>query len=188
MQPYTAEQVAEAAGIPPPTLRAWVARGTFRPSIRRADGKGTANVFSLADVMAASAANALRRLAETFDRLAGVVQLIQSAEAADLLQPGATRSQVVIAVAADGRAVIANKHDEIGDLLTRMGGRTIAAVDLDGLFSDVTSELSACLLTPPGPSGRAPRLPADETLVREVKRAMLGKRSRRKKTLQRDST
>ncbi len=173
MQPiYSAEQVSDVSGIPMPTLRFLVAKRALVSSAPRAEGRGSANVFSFWDAVGATVGNMVRRCGNTFDDVRSLMSFPREHHASS----GAVDPNTLVVFMPNGSTIVASKTETVGELLARCAANPITIVDFAPVVEAVEQGLRCSLLTSPGATGRAPRLTTEAALARDVELAFAGKR------------
>lgn len=168
---FSAEQVSEVSSIPMPTLRFLVGKQALVPSVRRAEGRGSANVFSFWDAVGATVGNMVRRCGNTFDDLRSLMSFPREQYAGGAVDP-----DTVAVFMANGSTIVASRTETVGELLGRCAANPITIVDVAAIVDVVEDGLRCSLLTPPGSTGRAPRLTSEAALARDTELAFAGKK------------
>jgi hypothetical protein len=169
---FSAEQVADISGTPVPTIKHMTAHGVLEPSVQRARGRGTANVYSFADVVGAAALRTVWDVGSSEARR-NVVRLFQGRGGAELLASAEKCTETVIVIDEKGEVHVDTAATSLRTLAKRCGSSVLRVVFVNDIIKAVRERAKTTPFLPPGPAGRATRSDDETKIARRVQSLMM---------------
>jgi hypothetical protein len=173
-------ELATNSGLPVPTVKWLVAEGVLAPSVQAAQGRGSAMVFSFADVVGAGALRMLHFPNMAAGPLRHVADYFRSEKGQEVIQEAMRvedrESQPPRLLCITSKGAVLDVAPEV--LMKQEQVSVVYCIDVNRLVGDMmvntTEGMMAVNLEEPGPSGRVPLKP----------KAVVKKRTARMKKLE----
>lgn len=158
MKVFTSGEAAALTGIPYDRLDNWARTGFIRPSIVRAEGKGSKRVYSFADLMVLRVVNTLRNMGIQKNRLEKVIYQLAKLN----LESLPCRCYLIMIIAGDydfEQILLTGDEQQLIDVLSSRSEAVFIVLDLTSIVNKLREKINQGdeMQSHPSPRYDAPR-------------------------------